>query len=292
MDKTSEKSFASFCDEDLVALAQKGDDRALDYLFGKYIPYVRNKSLSYFIAGADRDDIIQEGMIGLFKAVRDFSSERGVSFKTFADVCVTRQIITAVKNASRQKHAPLNFYISLNKSVADEDDDSTLADILGHSQNANPEEYNYISELANYLNDEQILDFADTLPSLFKTIEEWMTGFFNNMNNKLPFDLVAIKENAFNQVEEIGNSLYSSLPATILSVGKTLVSGFSTFLIGLVIGFFLLLSFDNMEETYIYLFTLGYSNYHNNVENHYFYNEEARQCYNKLIINLLNMTKI
>lgn len=101
---------------------------------------------------------------------------------------------------------------------------------------------------------EQILDFADTLPSLFKTIEEWMTGFFNNMNNKLPFDLVAVKENAFNQVEEIGNSLYSSLPETILSVGKTLVSGFSTFLIGLVIGFFLLLSFDNMEETYIYIF--------------------------------------
>lgn len=101
---------------------------------------------------------------------------------------------------------------------------------------------------------EQILDFADTLPSLFKTIEEWMTGFFNKVNNKVPFDLVAIKENAFAQVEEIGNSLYSSLPTTILSVGKTIVSGFSTFLIGLVIGFFLLLSFDNMEETYIYFF--------------------------------------
>ena len=81
-----------------------------------------------------------------------------------------------------------------------------------------------------------------------------MTGFFNKVNNKVPFDLVAIKENAFAQVEEIGNSLYSSLPTTILSVGKTIVSGFSTFLIGLVIGFFLLLSFDNMEETYIYFF--------------------------------------
>ena len=100
----------------------------------------------------------------------------------------------------------------------------------------------------------QILEFVDTLPSLFKTIEEWMTGFFDKMNNRLPFDLMAIKENAFAQVEEIGNSLYSALPSTILSVGKTIVSGFSTFLIGLVIGFFLLLSFDNMEETYIYLF--------------------------------------
>lgn len=151
MDNTLEKSFASFCDEDLVALAQQGDDRALDYLFGKYIPYVRTKSLSYFIAGADRDDIIQEGMIGLFKAVRDFSSERGVTFKTFADICVTRQILTAVKNASRQKHAPLNFYISLNKSVADDDDDSTLADILGHAQSTNPEDILLEKEKADTL---------------------------------------------------------------------------------------------------------------------------------------------
>ncbi len=140
MDNVSNKSFSSFCDEDLVILAQKGNDRALDYLLGKYFIYVRNKSLSYYIAGADRDDIIQEGMIGLFKAVRDFSSERGVTFKTFADVCVTRQILTAVKNASRQKHAPLNFYVSLNKSVTDNDDDSTLVDILGQAKGSNPEE--------------------------------------------------------------------------------------------------------------------------------------------------------
>ena len=140
MDIISNKSFSSFSDEDLVSLAQHGNDRALDYLLGKYFVYVRNKSLSYYIAGADRDDIIQEGMIGLFKAVRDFSSERGVTFRTFADVCVTRQILTAVKNASRQKHAPLNFYVSLNKSVTDGDDDSTLADILGQAKGSNPEE--------------------------------------------------------------------------------------------------------------------------------------------------------
>ena len=170
MDNTSEKSFASFRDEDLVELAQKGNDRALDYLFGKYIPYVRNKSLSYFIAGADRDDIIQEGMIGLFKAVRDFSSERGVTFKTFADVCVTRQILTAVKNASRQKHAPLNFYISLNKSVADEDDDSTLADILGHAQSTNPEDILLEKEKADILGTEMhrlLSEFEQRVLSLY-----------------------------------------------------------------------------------------------------------------------------
>ncbi len=134
------ENFASFSDEKLAVLAQQGNDRALDYLLSKYRVFVRNKSLSYYIAGADRDDIVQEGMIGLFKAVRDFSSGRGVSFKTFADVCVTRQIITAVKNANRQKHAPLNFYVSLNKPVSDEDENSTIADMVGFAQNSNPEE--------------------------------------------------------------------------------------------------------------------------------------------------------
>ncbi len=154
MDKISNENFASFSDEELVVLAQQSDDRALDYLLSKYFVYVRNKSLSYYIVGADRDDIIQEGMIGLFKAVRDFSSERGVSFKTFADVCVTRQIITAVKNASRQKHAPLNFYVSLNKSVSDEDEDSTLSDILGQAKDSNPEEILIKKENANILGSE------------------------------------------------------------------------------------------------------------------------------------------
>ena len=154
MDKISNENFTSFSDEELVVLAQQSDDKALDYLLSKYFVYVRNKSLSYYIVGADRDDIIQEGMIGLFKAVRDFSSERGVSFKTFADVCVTRQIITAVKNASRQKHAPLNFYVSLNKSVSDEDDDSTLSDILGQAKDSNPEEILIKKENANILGSE------------------------------------------------------------------------------------------------------------------------------------------
>lgn len=154
MENTLNKDFTSFSDEDLVVLAQQGDDRALDYLLSKYFVHVRSKSLSYYIVGADRDDIIQEGMIGLFKAVRDFSSERGVSFKTFADVCITRQIITAVKNASRQKHAPLNFYVSLNKAVSDEDDDSTLADILGQAKDADPEEILIKKEKADSIDNE------------------------------------------------------------------------------------------------------------------------------------------
>jgi len=154
MDKISNENFASFSDEELVVLAQQGNDRALDYLLSKYFAYVRSKSLSYYIVGADRDDIIQEGMIGLFKAVRDFSSERGVTFKTFADVCVTRQIITAVKNASRQKHAPLNFYVSLNKSVSDDEGDSTLGEILEHEKVLNPEDIVIKKESADILGSE------------------------------------------------------------------------------------------------------------------------------------------
>lgn len=101
---------------------------------------------------------------------------------------------------------------------------------------------------------DQIIEFADSLPSLFLTLEEWLNGFFNNLNNNIPFDLVEAKETLFLQLENFGESLYEELPSLIINVGGTIVSGFSTFLIGLVIGFFLLLSFENIEETFIYLF--------------------------------------
>ena len=136
----SAESLASFTDEKLAALAQSGDDRAFDYLLDKYRVLVRKKSSSYYIIGADRDDIIQEGMIGLFKAVRDFDPGREASFKTFADICVSRQMLTAVKNALRQKHAPLNFYVSLNKPIAESDGESELAEVFGGNETANPED--------------------------------------------------------------------------------------------------------------------------------------------------------
>lgn len=161
--KHSLESFSSLSDESLVLIAQQGNNSAFDFLCEKYRVVVRNKSLSYFIAGAGRDDIIQEGMIGLFKAVRDFSAERGVSFRTFADVCVTRQILTAVKNASRHKHAPLNTYVSLNKTVSeDKDGDATLLEYIGGSDNANPEQIVLNKEKASSLGEkmnEALSDF-------------------------------------------------------------------------------------------------------------------------------------
>lgn len=127
-------------DEELVEMAQEGDDTAQEYLINKYKNFVRAKARSYFLIGADREDIIQEGMIGLYKAIRDFRGEKLTSFRAFAELCITRQIITAIKTATRQKHIPLNSYVSLNKPIYDEESDRTLLDIISGSKVSDPEE--------------------------------------------------------------------------------------------------------------------------------------------------------
>jgi RNA polymerase sporulation-specific sigma factor len=127
-------------DEELVAMAKSGNDRALEYILCKYQNFVKAKAKSYFLIGADKEDIYQEGMIGLFKAIRDFKDDKLASFKVFAELCITRQIITAVKTATRQKHIPLNTYVSLNKPIYDEESDRTLLDILSGIKVSDPEE--------------------------------------------------------------------------------------------------------------------------------------------------------
>lgn len=127
-------------DEDVVEFAREGDDAALEYLINKYKNFVRAKARSYFLIGADREDIIQEGMIGLYKAIRDFRMDKLSSFRAFAELCITRQIITAIKTATRQKHIPLNSYVSLNKPIYDEDSDRTLLDVISGSKITDPEE--------------------------------------------------------------------------------------------------------------------------------------------------------
>ena len=129
----SDEDIATFCREQESSMA-------LEYLINKYRNFVRAKARSYFLIGADREDIIQEGMIGLYKAVRDFRSDKLASFRAFAELCITRQIITAIKTATRQKHIPLNSYISLNKPIYDEESDRTLLDILSGSRVSDPEE--------------------------------------------------------------------------------------------------------------------------------------------------------
>lgn len=118
-------------DEDLVESYHQGNQHAVDTLLTRYRDFARLKARSYFLVGADRDDIIQEGMIGLYKAIRDFSPDKQTSFRGFAEMCVTRQIITAIKTATRQKHGPLNSYVSFSKPLGGEDDpDRVLMDVL------------------------------------------------------------------------------------------------------------------------------------------------------------------
>ena len=133
-------SYDVLLDENIVEIAQSGDDLAQEYLINKYKNFVRAKARSYFLIGADREDIIQEGMIGLYKAIRDFRCDKLSSFRAFAELCITRQIITAIKTATRQKHIPLNSYVSLNKPIYDEDSDRTLLDIISGSKITDPEE--------------------------------------------------------------------------------------------------------------------------------------------------------
>jgi RNA polymerase sporulation-specific sigma factor len=132
--------FDDMTDEEVVCEAVNGDHEALEYLINKYKNFVKSKARSYFLIGADREDIIQEGMIGLYKAIRDFNPDKLSSFRAFAELCITRQIITAIKTATRQKHIPLNSYISLNKPLYDEDSDRTLLDILSGVKISDPEE--------------------------------------------------------------------------------------------------------------------------------------------------------
>ena len=133
--------FENMTDEEIVTDAkEKENSIALDFLINKYRNFVRAKARSYFLIGADREDIIQEGMIGLYKAIRDFRGDKLSSFRAFAELCVTRQIITAIKTATRQKHIPLNSYVSLNKPIYDEDSDRTLLDVLSGSKISDPEE--------------------------------------------------------------------------------------------------------------------------------------------------------
>jgi len=131
--KEGERGFVNYrnCDDEkLICLACRGDLIAEETLINKYKKLVKIKARSYFLIGADTEDIIQEGMIGLYKAVRNYQFKKLSSFKAFAELCITRQIITAIKSATRQKHIPLNSYISLNRPIYNEDSDRTLLDVV------------------------------------------------------------------------------------------------------------------------------------------------------------------
>ena len=150
-------------DEELVEAVRENDSGALEYLINKYRNFVRAKARSYFLIGADREDIVQEGMIGLYKAIRDFKGDKLSSFKAFAELCITRQIITAIKTATRQKHIPLNSYVSLDKPIYDEESDRTLLDVICGTAVSDPEEL--------IINQEEFVGLEDKMSEILSDLE-------------------------------------------------------------------------------------------------------------------------
>ena len=133
-----DNNYISMTDEQLISLVKADDKYALDFIIDKYKDLVNMKVGKYFIIGAEKEDIIQEGMIGLFKAIQGFDNTKQNSFKTFANMCIERQLITAIKTSNRQKHMPLNGYLSLNTAAYDEDEDTTVLEVFDSHQTEDP----------------------------------------------------------------------------------------------------------------------------------------------------------
>ncbi|MBQ4429453.1 MAG: RNA polymerase sporulation sigma factor SigH [Clostridia bacterium] len=169
-DNGSKPNYEAMSDEALSALAKHGDKDAERLLIVRFMPLVRLKTRPYFLIGADNADLVQEGAIGLFGAIRDFDNQRGVSFRSYAEVCIQNNIIAAVKRSTRKKHIPLNSYISLDKPFSEDDEDSaTLADRLG-ADSKSPEEL-FINREEEHLLikriSEKLTDFEKEVLSLF-----------------------------------------------------------------------------------------------------------------------------
>ena len=157
------EQYASRTDEEIAIQSHEGDALAEEYLLNKYKNFVRSKARSYFLIGADHEDIVQEGMIGLYKAIRDYQPEKS-SFRAFAELCITRQIITAIKTATRQKHIPLNSYVSLNKPLYDEESDRTLLDVIVEGRTSNPEEM--------IINRESVMNIYEKINEVLSGLEQ------------------------------------------------------------------------------------------------------------------------
>lgn len=181
-------------DEAIIELYRGGDIIAQEYLISKYKNFVRSKARSYFLIGADKEDIIQEGMIGLYKAIRDYRDDKQSSFRAFADLCITRQIITAIKTATRQKHIPLNSYVSLNKPIYEEESERTLMDVISGIHIADPEEI--------VINQEQMEDIEVKMSELLSSLEmEVLTYYLEGKSYQ------EIAEHLERHVKSIDNAL-------------------------------------------------------------------------------------
>lgn len=200
----NEFNYEKMSDEEVVELSASGDRRATEYILSKYKNLVKSRAKSYFIAGADHDDIVQEGMIGLFKAVRDFDITKQPTFRGFAEICVKRQIITAIKAAGRQKHMPLNSYVSLSDPVYEDNADRTLVDMIAERQSADPEEMFLRRERAEMINAE----IEDKLSDLEKTVLSLYLGGMNYQ--EIAAELKRTPKSIDNALQRVKHKLYKN----------------------------------------------------------------------------------
>lgn len=170
-------NYAGLEDKVLVEMAHNGDSESLSFLINKYQHFVRSKVRPYFLIGADKEDLVQEGMIGLYKAIRDYREDKMASFYAFAELCISRQIITAIKTASRQKHGPLNSSISLDKPLTNEDSNYTLLDMIAGEKVTNPESLLINKEKVNEIErkiDELLSDLERRVLTLYMDGQSYM----------------------------------------------------------------------------------------------------------------------
>jgi RNA polymerase sporulation-specific sigma factor len=187
-------NYAKLGDKILIEMAQSGDSEALAFLINKYQNFVRMKARPYFLIGADKEDLVQEGMIGLYKAIRDFKEDKMASFYGFAELCITRQIITAIKTATRQKHGPLNSYVSLDKPLSNEESKYTLMDMISGEKITNPEAVIINQEKAAYIE----LKIAELLSDLERKV---LTLYMDGQS------YVEISEELNTHIKSIDNAL-------------------------------------------------------------------------------------
>jgi len=187
------ENYADLADEVLLELVQGGDSESTDFLISKYRNFVRAKASRYFLIGGEREDIVQEGMIGLYKAIRDFKADKQSSFKAFAELCITRQIITAIKTATRQKHTPLNSYVSLYKPLF-EDDNHTLLDVIPGTKILDP--------ATLIINKEKALDIELKMAEMLSDLERKVLALYMDGQS-----YVEISEELNKHVKSIDNAL-------------------------------------------------------------------------------------
>ena len=229
-------NFSNMNDEELISLIKSDNKEALDFLLNKYKELVYMKVSKYFIIGAEKDDIFQEGMIGLYKAIKSFKADKHNSFKTFANMCIERQLITAIKSSNRQKHMPLNSYLSLNTSNYDDEDEKTLMEILNNNTAEDPldtitkkEYYKNVEEtidkslsdfekqvLKKFIKGDSYIKIAEELESPVKSVDnaiqrirkKALKGIINNNEEvQISFASIAQQVEHFHGKEGVGGSI-------------------------------------------------------------------------------------